>query len=174
LTSASTLKSTRHEALCTARFRENPCGIKSEHMEPGGLSNECRSIQSEALLRGRTARKNQSQEEDGWPHIASVVAAIQASAVAREVRADAYFITAGWDSLCWVAPPTGVIGNNADIRTLHKPSNHAGFSVFCFVTQTVLSRKLSRRLSREIHTGGGSPFPCVTFAASFSKHKKSR
>ena len=85
-----------------------PCGIKSEHMEPGGLSNECRSIQSEALLRGRTARKNQSQEEEGWPHIASVVAAIQAIAVAREVRADAYFIIAWWAALCWVAPPTGI------------------------------------------------------------------
>lgn len=57
-----------------------PCGIKSEHMEPGGLSKECRSIQREALLRGRTARKNQSQEKKGWPHIASVVAANQAIA----------------------------------------------------------------------------------------------
>jgi hypothetical protein len=100
-----------------------PCGIKSEHMEPGCFSNECGSIQREALLRGRTASKNQSQEEEGWPHIASVVAAIQASAVAREVRADAYFITAGWDSLCWVVPPTGVSGNNADLRTQKKGWN---------------------------------------------------
>lgn len=72
-----------------------------------------------------------------------------------------------------MAPPTGVIRNNADLRTLHKPSNHAGSSVFCFFAKAVLSRKLSRRLSREnSYVGGVSQLLCVTFAASPFTHEK--